>query len=763
MASQGLIEPEISDEARQVFDLINNGKNFLLSGGAGSGKTYSLVEVIRLVIKEKPLVKLACITYTNAAVKEIEERIDHPNLYASTIHEFLWMCISRYQNELKSIVVELINDDDYPRFKVIGLERVEENYFDNLETGIQYREFVQIRNGIISHDELLVIAEKLFEKHTKLCSIVKDSFPCIFIDEYQDTDPSVVAIFLEHFRNSRKQGVVGFFGDAMQSIYDGSIGNLDKYIDDSTGYVSEVKKEENRRNPRKIIALANVIRHDGLEQHPSNDVNAPNMGLDGNVKDGEIKFLYSESYDLKLVRGFLGWDFSDSKSTKELNLTHNLIAGKAGFKNLMRVYDGDRILEFVSRIKKFIKDSSVPINIEEKTFGQVVDELQEGKSGRELSAVSPTKRMQDYIDEYPFIYQQALKTPYENMSLLYVDKDQLLDDRKSDLEDQGKIGSQRDDLIKHLFKIQDNIRLYSEGKTNEFIRHTDFGLLSISAKRKLKENIESLKNTDNLTVIEAINMANDFGIALVDDRLLRFKESKGYIFDQVSEIPFSEFQNLYRYLEGFTPFSTQHKTKGTEFNNVLVVLDNGNWNNYNFENVFTGEGRDTVLSRTQKIFYVCCTRAKERLAVFYHKPSIEVLKKAKEWFGEENVINLGELADCDTIIYRNIDEPIRSKPSFDERWNGVDKGLITCWEVGRIKSKENPSLSERAKKGELPTLGWKGGAKPTNSYGSLNYLAQWQGLRGEDLNIDLTKEVTLTCENMKTSVTYTPDRTKYVK
>jgi DNA helicase-2/ATP-dependent DNA helicase PcrA len=94
-------------------------------------------------------------------------------------------------------------------------------------------------------------------------------------------------------------------------------------------------------------------------------------------------------------------------------------------------------------------------------------------------------------------------------------------------------------------------------------------------------------------------------------------------------------------LEGYTPFSTQHKTKGTEFNNVLVVLNNANWNKYNFENLFLGNGKDSVLSRTQKIFYVCCTRTKENLAVYYNNPNEKVIAKAKEWFGEKNVVNLG--------------------------------------------------------------------------------------------------------------------------
>ena len=142
------------------------------------------------------------------------------------------------------------------------------------------------------------------------------------------------------------------------------------------------------------------------------------------------------------------------------------------------------------------------------------------------------------------------------------------------------------------------------------------------------------------TIEDIINIADKKGICKIDDRLKMFQTEKAYIYNRVKAIKFKEFQKLYAYLEGYTPFSTQHKTKGTEFNNVLVVLDNANWNNYNFENLFLENGKDSVLNRSQKIFYVCCTRTKENLAVYYKSPNDNVIKKAKEWFGENNVVNL---------------------------------------------------------------------------------------------------------------------------
>jgi DNA helicase II / ATP-dependent DNA helicase PcrA len=149
-----------------------------------------------------------------------------------------------------------------------------------------------------------------------------------------------------------------------------------------------------------------------------------------------------------------------------------------------------------------------------------------------------------------------------------------------------------------------------------------------------------LVNVGEKTIEEIIIQANESGICIIDDKLKRFQEEKEYVYNRVKSVKFNEFQNLYNYLEGMTPFSTQHKTKGDEFDNVLVILDNGRWNDYNFGYLFLNSGTESVLKRTQKIFYVCCTRARENLAVYYHNPAPNVIAKAKEWFGEANVISL---------------------------------------------------------------------------------------------------------------------------
>ncbi|MFD2940801.1 UvrD-helicase domain-containing protein [Flavobacterium notoginsengisoli] len=620
-------------EIQKIFEIIDAGQNFLLSGGAGSGKTYSLVQVIRQVIEEHPFAKIACMTFTNVAVKEIEHRVNHKSLNVTTIHDFLWDNIKNFQTELKLAIIDLSND--VSQTKII-LENPTFQQFE--EDGIQYKEYVRLREGIISHDELLIIAEYMFSKYSRLVDIVKDRFKFIFIDEYQDTNQNVVKIFLEHFNKSRKKTIIGFFGDSMQSIYDDGIGNLIPYLSKKENQLIEVKKEQNRRSPRLIYELANKLRTDGLIQVHSNDPSAPNMISPIEVKNGSIKFFYSKHDDLQKVKDYLKWDFenlsTDIIKTKELNLTHNLISKKAGFEGLMEIYNRDRIIDYKNIILKEIKENPQFVINDDDTFGDVIEKVNKKR----------TPQIQEFIDKNQELFNDAKKYPFNLFKGIYLSSDVLTDDKKQDYDDDNSKGSKRDSLLKHLFKIQNCIRLYQENEYNEFIMKVQFKIRSLSDKKTLRDKIECLINVEDKTIEDIITEADELKLVLKDDRLDNFIEKNEYVYNRVKKIFYSEFVSLYKYLEGFTPFSTQHKTKGSEFNNVLVVLDNGNWNQYNFDYLFNNRtDKSSVLERTQKIFYVCATRAKDNLAVFYNIPSNSTIDKAVEWFGEENVINIDDV------------------------------------------------------------------------------------------------------------------------
>lgn len=641
-----MAEERFSNEIDEILFHIKNGHNFLLSGGAGSGKTYSLVQTLKQININYPTAQVACITYTNTAAIEIKNRANIKNLRVSTIHDFLWNTIAPFQKEMKTTLLELINDPD----SSIKNPNGDEAFTCEFEDGIQYKEYVRLDHGKISHDEVISLAHGMYKRYIRLCDILKDKFQFIFVDEYQDTSPLVIEILLSFLQSSKKKNIVGFFGDTMQSIYESGVGDIDTYI--SSGSVQKVEKKQNRRNPNVVIKLANKLRIDGLKQGPSDDAKAPNMA-DGVIKEGNIKFLYSMGFDLKKVKSSCwckGWDFSDSKKTKELRLTHNLIADEAGYSQLMAIYDADPIAKFKYEFKEEAKKRGLVFDMT-ASFESVVDSMDwKYKTGDRAGKQHKSVLLEDELSAK--LYEYVKDWSYQKVLSIYLDKDSLIDD-KIVIDDVTIREPKRDYLVQHLFKIQEIILLYQNKNYNELIRRTSFKINSISDKKSLKDIISRLIKLKDSTIESIIDFADNNGLCIKDDKLNGFISANEYLFWRVKQVPFIEFQNLYQYLEGFVTLSTQHKIKGLEFENVLVVLHNGGWSNYNFEYLFDNDifasltpakkkSYPNILLRTKKLFYVCFTRAKDNLVVFYPNPSQSVLNGARTLFGEENCFNLDE-------------------------------------------------------------------------------------------------------------------------
>lgn len=214
-----MVERTIEPEVEKVFEAMEQGKNFVLEGGAGSGKTYSLISIIKKISSDNPKQSIVCITYTNNAVAEIKSRISNDRLHVSTIHDFIWKIIKNFQKEIKECLVEFINDDSQKPFvapeEVSSGKFTARDYFDKVRRvnyDERYSMSIDANNMVqISHDHILLVAEKMFLKYSKLCDILVDTANYIFVDEYQDTSPLIVKIFLEHLQKSSKKNIIGFF------------------------------------------------------------------------------------------------------------------------------------------------------------------------------------------------------------------------------------------------------------------------------------------------------------------------------------------------------------------------------------------------------------------------------------------------------------------------------------------------------------------------------------------------------------------------
>ena len=640
-----MVEKSIEPEVEMVFEAIKEDKNFILEGGAGSGKTFSLISIIEKITRDEPDKSIVCITYTNNAVAEIKSRINNDNLWVSTIHEFIWRIIGNFQKEIKECLVELINDDAQNLFiapkEVSGEEFLSLDYFDGV--CVDYASYYSMsktkQNKVhISHNHVLIVAEKMFSKYKKLCDILADTANYIFVDEYQDTSPLVVKILLEHLEKSTKNNIVGFFGDSMQAIYDSGVGNIDFYS------LEKIQKNQNRRNPQKVINLANKFRSDGLAQIPSSDVDAPNMN-NGNVIQGTVKFIYGDGIDhledLRNSKLYKDLEFDIPRKTKELRLTHKLNAEMAGFSKLFELYNSDLLVKLITNMKKKINAREIVDKGE--PFEELVEEAQ-------IVVRKDGPLIIDIVKSTPellAIYDEIKTLSFEKViSKSEVNKDSLLAYKFNGLSNRYEAGTDRDRILKRLDLIYELLELYKIGKHNEFLRITRFRITSSRDKISLSKVMTEISAKDT-TIGRVLELAERTGLISKDDLFTNFIENRGrYLWLRLEKLPFQEYVNSIAYLREYLSVITQHKVKGSEYENVLVLLDNGQWNEYNFDTLFgKGSSNVNVQNRTKRLFYVAITRAMKNLIVYMPSNDHQIIEKAKDYFEQSDIVNVLSLVD----------------------------------------------------------------------------------------------------------------------
>ena len=634
-----MVERTIEPEVEKVFEAIKEDKNFILEGGAGSGKTFSLISIIEKISRDEPDKSIVCITYTNNAVAEIRERITNDKLKVSTIHEFIWSIIEQFQNEIKCCLIDLINDDEQKAFirplDYPSEDPLTDTYFENIRVDYDERYSMSIIDNRvqISDDHIVIVAEKMFSTYPKLCDILIDIADYIFVDEYQDTSPLVVKILLEYIQNRTKKNIVGFFGDSMQSIYDSGIGDLSSYN------LEKIAKAQNRRNPKKVIDLANKFRDDGLVQIPSGDVDAPNMN-NGNVIQGVVKFIYGDGInhleDLRNSKLYKDLEFDISQKTKELRLTHKLNAEMAGFSKLFELYNSDLFVKLITNMKK--KISANELVDKGKSFEELVEEAKIvfGKGGPLI--IDIVKSTPELLAIYNIIKTFSFE---EVISKSKINKDSLLAYKFNGLNNRYEAGTDRDRILKRLDLIYELLELYKIGKHNEFLRITRFKITSSDDKITLSKIMTEISANDT-TIGRVIELAERTGLISKDDLFTSFIENKGcYLWLRLEKLPFQEYVNSIAYLREYVSVITQHKVKGSEYENVLVLLDNGRWNQYNFNTIFgKGSANENVQNRTKKLFYVAITRAMKNLIVYMPSNDQQIVEKAQDYFESSDIVDV---------------------------------------------------------------------------------------------------------------------------
>lgn len=211
--------------------------------------------------------------------------------------------------------------------------------------------------------------------------------------------------------------------------------------------------------------------------------------------------------------------------------------------------------------------------------------------------------------------------------------------------------------------LLDFCNLNNQNEVIRFIRKN--GTILNSFKHENKKEITEIlnelsQNRKDMTVKVVLETLIDNGIVFsknYNDFVIRVNQNLDELEDEKKErilkdltlynsflaLPYQEVLNFWKHTQNQTVFSTKHGTKGDEYRNVLTVIDDTEWKQeYNFDNFFNNtEDKPERKLRTRNLFYVECSRAKENLIVLMlSKLSDESLKNVKNWFGEENVVNI---------------------------------------------------------------------------------------------------------------------------
>ena len=266
---------------------IKNNKH-LINAPAGSGKTTYIRNELKSICLNNPESRILCITYTNRAADELKKNLEGANITVSTIHSYINDLISPfyshkevldlyweiYTEKIKNRIKNVTNDENIKKSNQYYIEKygelTEKAVQENISE-LSYGEtpFTSLYTGKLSHDDLLMFANKLIKRYPILLRKIGDKYNYIFIDEYQDTSAYVLDIFYDAVEN-RENIQIYLFGDRMQQIYknyDGSFEERLKKFDTSD------QLGTNFRSIGKIVSILNNIYNDASFKQYSTENN----------------------------------------------------------------------------------------------------------------------------------------------------------------------------------------------------------------------------------------------------------------------------------------------------------------------------------------------------------------------------------------------------------------------------------------------------------------------------------------------------------
>lgn len=657
------------DIQQKINECLDNFESFCFDAGAGAGKTYALQKSIEHILKSEGEnlklrnQKILCITYTNAAKDEILTRLGkNSSVVISTIHEFLWGFISIQQELLtiehkNKIIDELhtidhkinenslsnsvnlvdfqntINDDKFMKifyntpsspaenFKAV-IRKHDEYFSPYLSNVSKFSSLVKdinkkykleitlkeiedkeskkiiynpvqnrdkLENYVISHDTLLLYCKNIITNQDILKRLFSDRYPYILIDEYQDTDEKVVAIIdsIREYSNSRKKLVVGFFGDSLQNIYGSGVGILPNKHE-----YKIIEKKFNRRSSKQIVELIEKIRNDNFGQ----------QSIYNDFDNGSYNFYVA------------GDEFNLDTFLQENQLINNTACLLMKNDDISKARGFDEILSVLKNFPRFSGNNWDNVNSEflQKNLQHMGWFLREI-----LIFIDFIQKSTDCNSTVKEVIQFIATS---KSSLTFAVLKQFIDN----LREINLSILTIDECLSRIVNIQEKI----------------------SGKEILRK-IFSIDDTADNILLNIKNRAYDYFYYSQDSEE---SERETAVVDEFFNLDISQFIKWYNYIfdnlknEGIG-YYTLHGSKGLEFENVVVVLQDKfakkeNYCKYFFEKYNTSIDSDSQFQEVRNLLYVAFSRAKKNLHVIYKNNNPEyLLENIKDIFQEIHNLN----------------------------------------------------------------------------------------------------------------------------
>lgn len=601
-------DDHVEEEIRSCFSR-ENPKCFFVSAGAGSGKTRSLINTMTYIEEKMGKwfrengKKVAVITYTNAAVDEISRRMQYNSIFAvSTIHSFLWELIRNHQSDIREWLEKSLRsnikdlEEKLAKSRTANSAKQKEEEIKRkrkrLEKVLTVKRFSYNPDGdnpgydSLGHEEVVKMGCEFIENENTMQRILISQYPIILVDECQDTKKELVDALNLVIKNNKDKLIVGLFGDTMQRIYLDGKENLSDSISDE--WVKPIK-EMNHRSAVRIVQLANSIRStvDGQKQKHRSDADKGAVRLfvvnsSANKEDTERKVAERMAHET----GDLEWN--DNSKYKSLILEHHMAAIRFGFLDLFAPLNSSKCFDTSLRNG----------TISELTFlSNVISPLVKAyKAGNDFEVSSIVRQYSPLLD-------------------------------KSNLAVQG-------DQITALHEVEQAVDL----------------LMTLWEEDK------------NPTCLEILDLVHKTGLFKLDTRVEEIlnkptedEPKKVSALREALSVSFDTLERYSEYVSDKTRYATHQGVKGLEFPRVMVIMDDAEAKGFlfSYEKLFGAkprsdtdikneqEGKDNSISRTARLFYVTCTRARESLAIVAYTSDIDAVKDtalSQGWFLAEEII-----------------------------------------------------------------------------------------------------------------------------